>query len=61
MSKAEAEITSSQIEPAEVAAPTEALEEPPPFLGTWKRVYGFLVVELAVLVVFFYLLTRWAS
>jgi len=37
------------------------LEEAPPFLGSWRNVYLFLVGELALTVVFFYALTRWAS
>ncbi|MCC6365821.1 MAG: hypothetical protein IT165_20080 [Bryobacterales bacterium] len=29
-------------------------EEPPPFLGTWERVYGAVVIYLAMLIVLFY-------
>ncbi len=32
--------------------------EPPPFLGTWKRVYAAVLVYLAVLIGVFYLFTR---
>ena len=33
-------------------------EEPPPFLGTWKRVYLAIVVYLAAVITLFYLFTR---
>ncbi len=33
----------------------------PPVLGTWRAVYGVVLAELAVLVVLFYVLARWAS
>lgn len=36
-------------------------EEPPPLLGSWRNLYIVLLVELAVLVAAFWLLTRWAS
>jgi hypothetical protein len=36
-------------------------EDPPPLLGTWRAIYLLVLGELAVLVVAFYLLTRWAS
>ena len=32
--------------------------EPPPFLGTWSRVYGAVLLYLAVLLVLLYALTR---
>jgi hypothetical protein len=35
--------------------------EPPPFWGSWPRIYVFVVGLLAALVIGFYLLTRWAS
>jgi hypothetical protein len=35
--------------------------EPPPFLGTWRNVYVLVAVELLVLIVVFYAITRWAS
>ena len=38
-------------------APTE----PPPLLGSWRVLYGLVLAELGVLVLFFYALTRWAS
>jgi hypothetical protein len=38
-----------------------APDEPPPLLGSWRNLYGVLLVELAVLVGIFYALTRWAS
>jgi hypothetical protein len=33
-------------------------EEPPPFGGSWKTLYAAVLVNLAVLVVLFYLFTR---
>ena len=32
----------------------EAPDEPPPFLGTWQRVYAAVVVYLAALIGVFY-------
>jgi hypothetical protein len=34
-------------------------EEPPPFGGSWKTLYTFVLVNLAVLTVLFYLFTRY--
>ncbi len=36
-------------------------DEPPPFLGSWRNVYLLLLGELALLVLLFALLRRWAS
>ena len=50
--------------PAPVAAGDEKaapIEEPPPFLGSWKNVYLFVLGELAFLVILFHVLTRWVS
>jgi hypothetical protein len=33
-------------------------DEPPPFLGTWPRVYTAIVLYLAALIAVFYLFTR---
>ncbi len=33
-------------------------DEPPPFLGTWRRVYTGLVVYLALLIALCYAFTR---
>ncbi|MGE5646259.1 MAG: hypothetical protein ACM336_10750 [Acidobacteriota bacterium] len=33
-------------------------DDPPPFLGTWKRVYAAVLVYLAALIAVFYLFTR---
>jgi hypothetical protein len=38
-------------EPAEI-------DEPPPFLGTWKRVYIAVICYLAALIFVFYLFAR---
>jgi hypothetical protein len=34
-------------------------DEPPPILGTWPRVYAFVLVYLAALIVAFYAFTRY--
>jgi len=34
------------------------LDEPPPFLGTWRRVYIVVLFYLASLITLFYLFTR---
>ena len=34
------------------------MDEPPPFLGTWKRVYAFIVCYLAVVIALFAWFTR---
>jgi hypothetical protein len=33
-------------------------EEPPPFGGSWKTLYAVVLVNLALLVVLFYVFTR---
>jgi hypothetical protein len=33
-------------------------DEPPPFLGTWRRIYVAVLVYLALLIFGFYLFTR---
>jgi hypothetical protein len=33
-------------------------DEPPPFLGTWRRVYTAVVIYLALLIGAFYAFTR---
>jgi hypothetical protein len=33
-------------------------EEPPPFGGSWKTLYTVVLLNLAVLIVLFYLFTR---
>jgi hypothetical protein len=33
-------------------------DEPPPFLGTWARVYQAVLVYLALLILAFYVFTR---
>lgn len=37
---------------------TRPTDEPPPFLGTWRRVYAAVVLWLAMLIFAFYLFTR---
>jgi hypothetical protein len=54
----------SEVEPAVAplaSAAAPVAEEPPPFLGTWRNVYLFVLGELALTVVAFYVLTRWLS
>ncbi len=38
--------------------PRVTVDEPPPLLGTWRRVYALVVVYLAFLIVLFYLFAR---
>jgi hypothetical protein len=33
-------------------------EEPPPFLGSWRRIYTAVILYLIALIVLFYLFTR---
>ena len=33
-------------------------EEPPPFLGTWNRIYTAVLIYLAALIAAFYAFTR---
>ena len=35
--------------------PKPIKDEPPPILGTWPRVYAFVLVELALVIFLFYL------
>jgi hypothetical protein len=37
------------------------VEDPPPFLGSWRNVYLLVLIELAILVALFFAATRWAS
>ena len=34
------------------------LDEPPPFLGTWQRVYRFVLIYLAVIIFLAWLFTK---
>jgi len=36
----------------------EMPDEPPPFLGTWRRIYALIVLYLAGVVLLSYLFTR---
>ncbi len=36
-------------------------EAPPPLLQSWRNLYLLLVGELALIVLLFYALTRWAT
>ncbi|HWV39866.1 MAG TPA: hypothetical protein VN033_15460 [Vulgatibacter sp.] len=49
----------------QAAAPAEpardAVDAPPPFLGTWRNVYALVIGELAATAILFWALTRWAS
>jgi len=35
-----------------------APEEPPPFLGTWRRLYSVILLYLIVIILLFYCFTR---
>jgi hypothetical protein len=37
---------------------TQAPDEPPPFLGTWNRLYSAIVLYLVAVIVLFYWFTR---
>jgi hypothetical protein len=39
----------------------DAVDEPPPLLGSWRNLYTLLLVELATLIVLFTSLGWWAS
>ena len=41
-----------------IHAPTRRAEEPPPFLGSWKNVYIFVICYLACLIAGFYVFSR---
>lgn len=34
-------------------------DEPPPFLGTWRRVYALVLVYLAAVITVFWIFTRY--
>jgi hypothetical protein len=38
--------------------PRDVPDEPPPFLGTWRRVYKGVLIYLFLIVLAFYLFTR---
>ena len=38
--------------------PKHGDDEPPPFLGTWRNVYIFVLVYEAAVIVLFYIFTR---
>ena len=48
-------------EPAPAEPARGAVEDPPPFLGSWRNVYALVIGELAVTAILFYALARWAS
>jgi hypothetical protein len=33
-------------------------DEPPPFLGTWRRVYATVLIYLSALIISFYIFTK---
>lgn len=45
-------------EELEENAAARRVDEPPPFLGSWNRVYLFVVCYLAVLIAGFYFFSR---
>jgi hypothetical protein len=42
----------------EFVPPREVADEPPPFLGTWARVYAFVLCYLAVVIAGFWIFER---
>ena len=45
-------------EPASKPDRSERSEEPPPFLGSWRRVYAAVIAWLALLILLFYGFSR---
>jgi hypothetical protein len=39
----------------------ESFDEPPPILGSWRRLYWVLMIELVLITVLSYVLAQWAS
>lgn len=37
----------------------EVIDEPPPFLKTWPRVYRFVLVYLAIVIALFWVFTKY--
>ena len=44
--------------PTDTEAENEELRRVIPFFSTWKQLYAFVLIELAVLIVLFYLFSR---
>ena len=38
--------------------PRDVADEPPPFLGSWKRVYAGVLIYLAIIIAVFYAFTE---
>jgi hypothetical protein len=38
--------------------PLDPPEPPPPFLGSWRRVYAFILIYLALVITALYLFTK---
>jgi hypothetical protein len=51
---------SSSTPPAAISGEPPA-DEPPPILGSWRRLYVTLLLELALTVLILYALARWAA
>ncbi|HZU24313.1 MAG TPA: hypothetical protein VFA04_02255 [Bryobacteraceae bacterium] len=45
----------------DIGPPREVADEPPPFLGTWRRVYVFVLCYLAVVIFGFWVFERAVS
>ena len=45
----------------ERSAPVSRPEDPPPVLGRWRNLYVLVLCELALLVLLFHVLRKWAS
>lgn len=50
-----------EAETAHLEAVVGTPEEAPPFLGTWRNVYLFVAVELAVTILALWIFREWAS
>ena len=45
----------------ETSSGARDIETPPPLLGSWRNLYVLVLAELGLLVLIFYVLTRWAA
>ncbi len=53
-------MTSAQ-DPARPDVNPPEVEEPPPLLGSWRRLYALVTIELLLCVALLYALARWAQ
>jgi hypothetical protein len=51
----------SSNEPSAAISGEPPADEPPPILGSWRRLYVTLLLELVLTVLILYALARWAA